>query len=236
MKSRLKILMAVTLFLVVAFFIYVNIYYPAGHKAKEALVSDDTVVVQPTADGYFFDGASTTDAFVFYPGGKVDCEAYAPLLRRIAQNGPDVFLIDMPFRLAIFDQNAAERVMAEYEYPHWYVGGHSLGGAMAAKYAAEHGEDLDGVILLAAYPIKPLDEDLTEILIYGTRDGVINRDWLAKSRAYAPRRYIEHAIAGGNHAYFGDYGEQKGDERALISADFQQEEAAVLIDSCINGK
>lgn len=211
-----------------AFALYVSDYYHADETALAALVSDD-VAVEQTDFGWFFDGPSEDAALVFYPGGKVDETAYAPLLHRLARQGPDVFLVKMPFRLAVFDVNAAEDVMARYDYDAWYVGGHSLGGAMAARCAAAHGDTLDGVILCAAYLTRPLDEDLTALLLLGSQDGIVSPAQIADGRQYAPARYTEAVIPGGNHAQFGSYGPQAGDEEAAISAEEQQKQAADII-------
>ena len=79
--------------------------------------------------------------------------------------------------------------MALYDYDSWYIGGHSLGGAMAASYAAKKGTPLNGVILLAAYPIKALDSGLLLISIYGSEDGILNMDKLSQSIQFAPDNY-----------------------------------------------
>lgn len=97
------------------------------NSAYAALKSDDTVTVTQTAYGWFFDGPSETDALIFYPGGKVEETAYAPLLHALAERGMDCCLVSMPFRLAVFGVNKADQVMAQYDYAHWYIGGHSLG-------------------------------------------------------------------------------------------------------------
>lgn len=211
-----------------AFLIYTAIYYHADETALAALASDDRVRVSRVDCGWFFDGPSGTDALIFYPGAKVEAEAYAPLLHTLAAEGTDVFLVEMPFRLAIFGKNKAEGILSEYDYDRWYIGGHSLGGAMAASYAAAHPERLTGVLLLAAYPTKRLDESLTVVSIYGSEDGVLNLKKVAAGRDYAPAAYYEYVIPGGNHAQFGNYGPQSGDNPALISAEEQQKETAAF--------
>ena len=40
---------------------------------------------------------------------------------------------------------------------------------------------------------------------------------------------IQYEISGGNHAYFGNYGEQKGDGTASITRESQQEQAVEQI-------
>ena len=141
----------------------------------------------------------------------------------------DVWLLKLPFRLAVFDVDKADRVIDLGSYAYRYVGGHSLGGAMAAVYASEHGDKLDGVILLAAFPTRPLDADLPLLVIYGSEDGVLNREKVAEGRKYAQGRYAEVVIEGGNHAQFGNYGKQRGDGEASVSREEQQERTAEII-------
>ncbi len=230
MKKRIWLILLLVLALSAAAFAgYTGQYYRAGARALSALQSDETVSVVPIGDGWLFDGPSESDALIFYPGGKVEETAYAPLLHRLAEGGLDVYLIRMPFRLAVLSPNSADRVIESGAYERRYIGGHSLGGAMAASYAAAHADKLDGVVLLAAYPTKVLDESLSVISIYGTEDGVLNRTKLAEGEQYLPQTHESYEIEGGNHAQFGDYGEQRGDGEAAISAEEQQRLTAALI-------
>ncbi len=218
-KRSLFIAAAVLLALALAFFLYTGRFYRAGETALKALESD-AVRVERTDYGWLFDGPAEDAALVFYPGAKVEETAYAPLLHRLAENGLDVCLVKMPFRLAFFGQNAAEDILARGGWTYRLIGGHSLGGAVAANYAAAH--DLDGVILLAAYPTREVDEPM--LLSYGEKDGVLNRERAAAAPQYGAVE--ELVIDGGNHANFGDYGAQKGDGAADISAGEQQEQTA----------
>ena len=211
------------------FLVYTGNVYPADPEASDALQSDDRVAVSQTGYGWFFDGPSEEEALVFYPGAKIDEIAYAPLLHRLAEQGMDACLVRMPFHLALFGRDRAVDLMEQYAYPHWYLGGHSLGGAMAAVCAAEHGEDLSGLILLAAYPTKELDDDLLLISIYGSEDRVLDMEKMEAGRQFAPDRYREHVLSGGNHAQFGDYGKQKGDGEAAISSEEQQKQTVSWI-------
>ena len=228
-KGKLWIILpALLVLLAAAFFIYVGIWFHADPSSARALVSDEDAAVTETDFGWFFDGPGTEHALVFYPGGKVEETAYAPFLRLLAQGGVDVFLVRMPFRLAVFDVNGADGVLSSYDYDRWYVGGHSLGGAMAAIYASRH-EDISGVILCAAYPTKPLADGILEVTVYGSEDGIVNRGKLIEGRQYASGNAVEEEIPGGNHAQFGNYGVQPGDGEAAISAEQQQELAAEII-------
>ena len=205
-----------------AFLLYTGQYYHADTDAQAALESDEAVSVTPTDYGWLFDGPSETDALIFYPGAKVEEAAYAPLLHRLAAQGMDVCLVRMPYRLAFFGISKASVLMDQYDYLHWYIGGHSLGGAMAARYAAGHADRLTGVILLAAYPTKALDSALSVVTLYGSEDGVLNRSKLEAGRGYLPESARETVIEGGNHAQFGNYGPQAGDGQAVISGLEQQ--------------
>ena len=204
------------LVLVLALILFVSRYYRAGDRALQAL-SSDTVQVERTDYGWLFDGPGEDAAMIFYPGAKVEETAYAPLLHSLADQGLDVCLVKMPLRLAVLDMNAADGVIARYDYEHWFIGGHSLGGAIAAIYAASH--ELDGVILLAAYPTRAVDEPV--LLLYGSEDGVIDREKLAAAGQYGAVE--EQVLDGGNHAQFGNYGAQKGDDPAAISVEEQQD-------------
>ena len=212
-----------------AFLLYTGQYYHADSSALTMLESDEKVSVTQADYGWFFDGPSEEEALIFYPGAKVEETAYAPLMHRIAEQGMDVCLVKMPFRLAFFGTDKAERVMEIYDYERWYIGGHSLGGAMAAVYAAEHSSQLTGVVLLAAYPTKPLDDHLRAVSIYGSCDGVLNMSRLSDGEQYMPKRREQYVIEGGNHAQFGNYGKQSGDGDATISAEEQQRKTVEAI-------
>ena len=212
-----------------SFLIYTQQYYRADADALAALESDGSVEVSRTVYGWLFDGPSESDALIFYPGAKVEETAYAPLLHLLAEQGMDVCLVKMPFRLAFFGIDKADRLLSEYNYENWYIGGHSLGGAMAAAYAADHGDQLAGVALLAAYATKELDDRLAVSVIYGSQDGVLNMEKVSEGEQYLPETAVTCVLDGGNHAQFGNYGRQKGDGDAFISAEEQQRQTVEII-------
>ena len=220
---------AALLALAAAFWLYTADYYRADEAAKAALVSDGAVAVSRTDYGWLFDGPSGERALIFYPGAKVEETAYAPFLHTLAAQGVDVCLVRMPFHLAVFGINRADAVIRCGGYSHWSIGGHSLGGAMAARYAADHEEALDGLVLCAAYSPSALGEALPVTVVYGTEDGVLNMDKMAAGDRFAPDDYVKEAIEGGNHAQFGSYGAQAGDGAASITAEEQQRQTAGII-------
>ena len=97
---------------------------------------------------------------------------------------------------------------------------------MAAEYASQNADCLQGLIFLASYSTKDLSDTQLKVLsLYGSEDQVLNKDKVVQGRELMPETYVEYEIAGGNHAQFGDYGVQKGDGTATISAEEQQQEA-----------
>ena len=206
---------------------YVNDYYHVTDR-DGAMSDTPEVTVVKTSTGYLYDGPGEDTALIFYPGAKVQDIAYAPLLKQLAANGIDCYLVHMPGNLAIFGVNKAEEVLQESAgvdtvYEHWYLAGHSLGGAMAASFAANHAGELDGLIFLGAYSTKDLsDTNLRVLSLYGSEDQVLNREKLSESHALMPDDFTEYCIEGGNHAQYGDYGVQKGDGTATITAGEQR--------------
>lgn len=210
--------------------VYAADYYRADARAVDALQSDDVVNVDETGYGYLFDGPGEDAALVFYPGAKVETQAYAPLMREIASEGVDCVLVDMPYHLAIFGIGRADWAMDDFDYDRWYVGGHSLGGAMAASYAAGHLDNLDGIVLLASYSTEDLHAaGFSSLSVYGSNDGVLNRETYAEDAANLPDDSSEVVIEGGNHAQFGDYGAQAGDGEAEITPEEQQAQTAQAV-------
>ena len=223
-KWKFKLLVPLFMILQLAlliFFCYTSDYYHADADAAAALASDGQVEVLAAGDYWFFDGPSEDKAYIFYPGGKVEAESYAPLMHRLAAEGADTFLLKMPLNIAFLGINRAEKIIEAGGYDHWYIGGHSLGGVAAASFAEGHADSLSGIILLAAYPTGKIDESLQGLMIHGSEDHVLNMD--AVSKSWALWNSAEVIFTGGNHAQFGDYGQQKGDGKALISAAEQQE-------------
>lgn len=162
---------------------------------------------------------------ILYPGGRVDPRSYAPMARSIAAEGYLAVIVPMPLNLAVFDWDAADRVMQAYpEISSWVIGGHSLGGAMAARYAHRRADQVSGLLLLAAYPAANDDlssAGLSVTSVYGTLDGLATPEKIANSSALLPVDTGWVAIEGGNHAQFGWYGPQAGDNPAAIEHEEQ---------------
>lgn len=235
-RSVFRCLLAVLLAVCIAFSVYVSDYYHADSATEDALVSDDTVTVTEQDGSWVFAPESPTAGLIFYPGGKVENTAYAPLLHNLAEDGTLCVLVKMPCNLAVLDMNAADGIPERFsDVSDWYIGGHSLGGAMAANYAAKHTDALDGLVLLAAYSTADLtDSGLRVYSTYGSEDGVLNRETYEADRTNLPQDTTEMVIDGGCHAGFGSYGAQKGDGTPTISAEEQQQQTADALAAWIN--
>ena len=202
---------------------YVSDYYHADIAAIDAFTSLVAVTQTELGDGVLsFGNADAEAGLIFYPGGKVEYTAYIPLMQALAEEGMLCVLIRMPGNLAVLDVNAAFGIQERFpDVKHWYIGGHSLGGSMAASYLASHASDFEGLILLAAYSTADLSNTSLSILsIYGSEDGVMNRKKYEKYKTNLSD-YEEMVIDGGCHAYFGMYGAQKGDGLPTIDAEEQ---------------
>lgn len=209
--------------------LYAGDYYHADEEAIMACQSSDTVTVTYVSGGqYDFVPENPQAGIIFYPGGKVEYTAYAPLMQKLAEEDILCIVPKMPLNLAVLDVGAAEDIMKQYpEITDWYIGGHSLGGSMAANYAADHADELEGLILLAAYSTVDLTGSGLEVFsVYGSEDKVLNMEKYEEYRSNLPEDVYELIIEGGNHAGFGSYGAQEGDGEAAISSS-EQIEAAV---------
>ena len=221
-KIDLRLILAI---LAGVFFWYVSDYYRAEDVALEVLAQDSGITVRDNLT--ILSPTSPTDtAIIFYPGAKVEAEAYLPLLDQIRQTGVACVLVHMPFHMAIFDADAAEKVMEQFpEIQHWYMAGHSMGGAMASKFASDHHGQVEGLILLGAYLYGDYPPEKT-LTIYGSLNQSV------EDHIDYTENIVE--IPGGNHAQFGNYGAQKGDLPAEISAQEQQAQTVAAIEAFLS--
>lgn len=231
LKRVLLGLLAVLVILTLGFVLWASAAAKPTDAALRALESDKRVsVVQQNGFITFSPpGISPTTGFIFYPGGRVDYRAYAPALRMIAGQGYFVALVKVNLNLAFFEINAADDVIpAHPEVAHWAVGGHSLGGVAASSYAVGNPQAVDGVVFWASYPADDSLKGLgiSVLSVYGSNDGLSTLDKIEASRALLPADTIFVLVEGGNHAQFGAYGEQDGDNTASISAEAQWEQVA----------
>jgi pimeloyl-ACP methyl ester carboxylesterase len=226
--KRILITLLVILLLATGGFLYWALNpLPAMPEALSALNADEQVKVTQSPWLTFTPlEKQPASGVILYPGGHVDPRSYAPPARQIAAAGYLVVIPPMPLNLAVFAPNRAEEIIAAYPgIEHWVIGGHSLGGAMAANYAFNHPQVVNGLLLWASYPAQsnPLNDfHLPVLSIYGTMD--MGLAGILASQELLPQQTQWVVIEGGNHAQFGWYGIQPGDGEASISRQAQQEQ------------
>lgn len=227
MKSKRRILIwTISVMLTIAITvggcaIYVSDYYRADSVAIESFTASHSVRANESSGGFIvFEPIDPDAGFIFYPGGKVEYTAYIPLMSALAEKGLLCILTQMPFNLAVLDMNAAKGMTDKYpEVDNWYIGGHSLGGSMAASFVADNSDDFDGLILLGSY--STAEVTLPVLSVYGSEDKVMNREKYAKYKTNISSSLTETVIDGGCHAYFGMYGAQDGDGTPYVSNEEQ---------------
>ncbi len=191
-------------------------------EAIAALESDDLVTVTEEPWLIFSpSGTTPTTGFIFYPGGRVDPRSYASLMRRIAEEGYLVIVPTMPINMAVFDADVADEIIAHFpEIELWVIGGHSVGGTMAAQYTDQHREAIDGLAIWASYPADSTDiSDLAipVISIYGSREIRVNDANVGARKHLLPVDTLYIQIEGGDHHQFGSYQINPEDHRATTS-------------------
>lgn len=213
LKITLISILSLIMICVGGFLIWANDYYHAEDMVVATIQGDNSIKVIDNLT-IIYPSVPSDTCIIFYPGAKVEAIAYMPLLEKLKSEGYTCVLVTMPLNMAIFDVNAADKIFEKLpDIKHWYIAGHSMGGAMASDYASKHQDKVDGLILMGAYIYGdyPPKKALT---IYGTFNSNLDKDI----------NYTENIvkIEGGNHAQFGNYGKQKGDPDATISAEEQQ--------------
>jgi Alpha/beta hydrolase family len=237
-----NVLIGLSLILVVAV-ISIAIYVQplqAKDSAKAALSSTASVTITDSSDQIVFMPAKTPKTgLIFYPGAKVDPVAYSESLRTIAEAGYAVFLEKFPLNFAIIQPNRADDVIAKNpSITNWAIAGHSLGGASACLYA-KNSSKVKALIFWAAYCDKSFDlssrTDVQVTSISGSLDALATPEKVESTKVFAPSSAKYVVINGGNHAQFGNYGVQSGDNPATISLEDQQKQVVAATVAALNG-
>lgn len=232
MKKRILIPILLVAISISAIVLFLNQEAPANAINFQAMESDDKVTVSASKNAIVFEpkGIKADRAFVYYQGANVAPESFAYAGRKIAEAGIQVFLIKMPFSLAIFDIKAAYPYPERYpEIEHWFLGGFSLGGSSAAFALANKESRYEALILYASYTNEKhslKDKALDVLSISGSNDGLATPQDIEKGKTLLPPDTQYLIIPGGNHTQFALYGNgalQKNDNKATISAMRQQQ-------------
>ncbi|MFY0672761.1 MAG: hypothetical protein JXQ87_05130 [Bacteroidia bacterium] len=202
-----------------------------GYSVEE---SNDYILLEPLNE-------ANEVGVMFVPGGLVDPHAYIKSFERFAiDNKMKVLILKVRSNLAIFNSKQAQRVRQEFEETKWYIGGHSLGGVVAAMSVGNEPDKYEGLFLQGSYSITDLSDWNQPVFSF-----IAELDGLSDPIAYEENErnlpegiYIDspymlglddthgqtvyYTILGGNHAQFGSYGAQEGDNEATISPENQQ--------------
>jgi len=202
--------------------------FVAVEPALAAMNSDPTVTVAEYPTQIVMSPTrtpSTTEVF-FQPGARVDARAYAAVLRPLAAAGHIVVIPKQPIGIAFLATTAFESAQAAHpDVTRWVVGGHSLGGTVAAIDADDHDHDATapvvGLLLYASYPATDMSSSLTAAVlsISGSEDGLATPAKIDASKPTLPPSSTFTVVDGAVHAYFGDYGPQPGDGTPTITHD-----------------
>jgi hypothetical protein len=229
----LLIILVVSAVAAASFAYYISDYYPADSKAAAALESTDVYNVTDTDNSITFTPTQnrSTTGIIFYPGGKVQPEAYSVISSKLAVKGYTVIIVKMPFNLAFFGVNGADDVIAKHpEINSWVIMGHSLGGVFASEYAVNHQDKIKGVVYLAAYPSKNASNATFKALsIRGSLDNLTTAQDISNNKNKFPANTVFITIPGGNHYNNGNYGPQTGDNNSTITREEQQNETVSYI-------
>ena len=239
-KRKRKIFIVTSIVFVIAVLvgacaIYLGDYYRADNEAIGAFLPQGSAWKEEPNGNIVFEPDGAMTGLIFYPGGKVEHSAYISLMQACAEKGILCIIVEMPFNLAVFDINAADGIQKEYpQIENWYIGGHSLGGSMAASYLEKHTDEYEGLILLGSYSTADLSDAELEVLsIYGSEDQVLNREKYNDNISNLPKDFKEIVIEGGCHAYFGMYGAQDGDGTPSITNEEQIQQTVEYITQMI---
>lgn len=202
--------------------------------SQVALKASQKDQVLPSHQGLLFkaQGKKHQTTIVFCPGGLVAPKSYAPWIKRVSQAGYDVYLAYFPLNLAVLSSNKAQKISHNQKLKQFVLGGHSLGGAMASRYATNHSQQIKGIFFLASYPdqkgsLRKLN--IPALSITAGHDKVLNWKKYRHNKIYLPRQTSFVTLDGGNHSGFGSYGHQKGDGKATISSKQQNKLVAQTI-------
>jgi hypothetical protein len=202
--------------------------YDAVYDDVDFLASSNVI-----ANLRVFEHTEATANIIIYPGGLVQRDGYAYLAYLLSLEGFNVYLVGMPLNLAILGTNFAKTIIEQSESTlPWYIGGHSLGGASASIFVNHNKELVEGIFFLGAYPAGSSDLsmlDLNVLSITASNDLLLNQDNFEDTKKLLPDHTVYQEIIGGNHAYFGFYGEQKGDGTATITRELQHTQTVLMI-------
>jgi Alpha/beta hydrolase family len=224
-KKILFVIVTLILLAILGFVIWASMAMKAESVAMDKFLesSKDSLIIKENPNYWEISPKSCTlelcsRGVIFYPGAKVEPQAYFYKLGFLAQTHK-LFITKPPLNLAFFNINQADEVIAANpEIKSWTIGGHSLGGAMACEYARVNSNKLTTLVLVGSYCNSDISKSQLKVIsIHGELDGVLTSIKLQENARNLPPSYLDYPIIGMNHAQAGNYGFQSGDNPATKS-------------------
>lgn len=230
MKKRTKLIVISLISIIfIGFLGWNNIHYQATDTAISASEYSTS-----RSNSLYFEGDKDKPTVIFYPGALVDAESYSVWAKGLSEKGYSVAIVEMPFNMAFLGANRAENIINDLNPNGYVIGGHSLGGVMASRFASnrvsENDDKLKGVFFFASYPDEKgnlANSNLPILSIDGSEDQIVNQTSKKEALRYLPENTTFKEIEGGNHAGFGTYGQQRGELPSTLS---NQEQQNMLVD------
>lgn len=219
-KKIVLVIAAVFVVVFVGLWIYsMDSYKPLDAMYESIEQMDKSYIRTEDIDEITFTVDFPIKQVLIIPGGKVEPESYEYLAISLAINGYNVTIAKPLFNLAILTPNYYNRFLSNSLDN--VVIGHSLGGTVGSIMSNSN-HLVSYVVFLASYPIFDVSDKET-LIITAENDLVLDASKIEENKGFLNESYQYLSIAGGNHAQFGWYGNQKGDGQATIDTITQQD-------------
>jgi hypothetical protein len=227
-SKKHKIFRNIWFTIVLIFMIWQWNSYQAKGLPEQLFENSMHVEVSESSDKISF--ISTIDSseteVIFFQGGLVDPEAYAPFCRAITEQGFNCHIVKMDWRMPAWGYESIEELF-ELESGKYVLAGHSQGAKMAAQFVYENPNLMKGLILMGTS--HPRDFNMNSrstptLKLYAEHDGLANVKEVMTNKSLLPQNASLVMIEGGNHSQFGYMGQLLMDESAIISVGVQHEQ------------
>jgi len=236
--SKRKIFKTIWFGIVFIFFGWNWTTFQSRNLPKDTFENSSTVTVTKLDDLITFRAITSKNNLniIFFQGGLTDPKAYAPLCRKLAENGFTCHLMKMDWRMPQYDYKKTLKLF-KLDSGNYVVGGHSQGGKMAAQIVYENPTLFKGLFLLGTS--HPRDIDLSSLSIptmkvYAEKDGLASVPEVIENKSKLPENSKLVLIKGGNHSQFGYLGKLLMDNSADISLEEQQKQTLKNIIELLN--